>query len=377
MSKELEIGGLASLGGWLSRLRKHADLPPGTPCPNCETPLQGPFCHSCGQMAEDFHKSIWRLFMEVVESFTHFDGRLWRTLPNLVWRPGRLTRAFLDGKRTSQVPPFRMFLIVLLIAFFAGQCSNQNTSPDADNINLGAAQLGSRDEAVAEVMADETMTADEKEKAIAVLEGDWMKFGQSIQNTVEKERAAARAGAPVGAEPGAAAPPAGGSATPPSAKSATISTTAPSGDSDIERWLEKRVEAVRENPERFWMVLEKWAHRVAILALPVSALILTVLFVFQRRFYVFDHLVFSMHSLSAQLLLLTTILLLGMAVGPAAWWLILLSPVHLFVHMRGTYGTGVFMTLLRMWLLWFFTTIAFTFLALLWLYLGINEMGGS
>jgi len=367
MSKELEIAGLASLGGWLSRLRKHADIPVGAACPNCETPLQGAFCHACGQMAEDFHKSIWRLFMEVVESFTHFDGRLWRTLPNLVWRPGRLTRAFLDGKRTSQVPPFRMFLIVLLIVFFAGQCSLSRKPDGGPVVDLPGAGIANESAARQEVLNDDSLSAEEKEVAIAAIEGDWVKFGRKIGEKAEEERAqakaeeAARAAEAKAAGEPAAAPGSGS----PEAKNEAVNS-----------WLESRIETIRKNPEMFWLVLEKWAHRVAILALPVSALILTLLFVFQRRFFVFDHLVFSMHSLSFQMLLVTTILLASIVTGPVVWWLILLSPVHLFVHMRGTYGTGVFFTLVRMWLLWFLTSIAFTLLAVLWLWLGVNEMGG-
>ena len=366
--KELEIAGLASIGGWLSRLRKNADIPIGSPCPNCETALQGPFCHACGQMAEDYHKSIWRLFMEVVEGLTNLDGRLWRTLPNLVIRPGRLTRAFLDGKRAPQVPPFRMFLVMLVIAFLAGQCSMQNR-PDDTKVVLPGAGAVAPDEARREVLNDPTMTQEEKDQALAVIDGDWAKFGRSIGDTVERERAKAKA------EEAAAAAKAKAEGVDLQLGEDKLSVrTKDGGNEALNRWAETRIEAIRKNPELSSMVLEKWASRVALLALPVSALILSLLFIFQRRFYVFDHLVFSMHSLSFQLLLLTTIMLGSMLTGPVIWWLILLSPVHLFVHMRGTYGTGVFLTLVRMFILWLLTVIAFTFLTLLWLWLGFNEM---
>lgn len=88
MSGELETAALASTGGWLRWKRQHADIPPGTPCANCETPLQGTYCHACGQLAEEFHKSSWKLLVEAVESLLHLDGRLFRTLPNLFRRPG-------------------------------------------------------------------------------------------------------------------------------------------------------------------------------------------------------------------------------------------------------------------------------------------------
>ena len=46
---------------------------------------------------------------------------------------------------------------------------------------------------------------------------------------------------------------------------------------------------------------------------------------FNRRYYVFDHVIFSMHSLSFQLLLLIVIMALGM-LTPLAWWLLWLAP---------------------------------------------------
>lgn len=416
--KEFDLIGMAAAGGWLKWRREHADLEPGTPCQNCETPLEGPYCHSCGQLAEDMHKSVWKLFGEVLESFFHWDGRLFRTLPNLALRPGRLTRSYLDGKRTSQVPPFRLFLVVLLVAFLVGQCSGDRSGADTvaapdRGVRVGSIEEGRKavasdpdltdeervrtlrildtpfmraleaeapapvaagaagDDARREILDDPSMTAAEKRVALAAAEGRWAEFGREL--ALGSDAAAGREEAAVG-----------GGARP---KSAVLpDTVSLRGDQKVRlfgqeseaatRWFTERIRAINDDPERFWMVLEIWAQRVIVLALPLSALILSLLFVFQRRFFVFDHLVFSMHSLSFQLLLLTAILLLQMLVGPAAWWLLLLSPVHLFVHMRGTYGTHWALTLLRMSALFVMTLIAFSFLAVLWLYLGLNDMGG-
>ena len=109
-----------------------------------------------------------------------------------------------------------------------------------------------------------------------------------------------------------------------------------------------------QNRREFTMLLEERAHWVAIGMLPVAALILGLLFVFQRRFYLFDHLIFTMHSLSFQGLLLSTVFLLD-ATGVKRDHLgrelrcMFASPVHLFVHMlRGTYKSSIFgFTLLR------------------------------
>lgn len=371
MSGELETAGLASVGGWLSWKRKHAEIPPGTPCANCEAELQGTYCHVCGQEAEDFHKSSWKLLVEAVESLLHLDGRLFRTMPALLKRPGQLTRDYLDGKRASQVAPFRMFLVILLVAFFTGhlaskagkhhepeagghETAHEATTVDGVQVRGDAVTVNGRQEAIAEIQADPTMTPQEKASAIALANGDFAGFGRSLGDQIAAEEAAQAARGEVNlSEP---------------------------GDSErmasFKHWAEARIQAVRDDPERFALILEIWGHRIAILALPVSALMLTLLFAFNRRFFVFDHLIFSMHSLSFQLLLLTVIFLGSLLIGGWAWALILLSPVHLFVHMKGTYQRSAIGTLARMAALFFLTNITFSLLALLWLYLGFNEMAG-
>ncbi|NEX93664.1 DUF3667 domain-containing protein [Caulobacter sp. 17J65-9] len=346
MARELELVGAAAAGGWLKWRRKHADIPPGTPCANCETPLQGAYCHTCGQLAEDFHKSIIALFVEAIESLLHLDGRLWKTLPQLALKPGQLTRAYLDGRRAPQIPPFRLFLVVLLVAFFASHLAS-GSKPHDETTQTVPIVLDPKDKATpAElsaatrkaVEADKTLTPAERTAALAKL-----------------DRADGRLKA---------------------TGTADVDLGAGEKTQAFEHWIESRVEAINKDPDRFFLILEIWAHRVAVLMLPMAALFLSVLFVFQRRFFVFDHLVFSMHSLSFQLLLLTTILLLSIPLGPIAWWLVLLAPVHLFAHMRGVYSTGLFGTIGRMTGLAVLTLFGFSGLAILWFYLGVQQMAG-
>jgi hypothetical protein len=371
MSGELETAAVASAGGWLKWKREHADIPVGTPCANCETPLAGPHCHECGQLAEDFHKSVWKLTVEAVESLLHLDGRLFSTLPNLIRRPGKLTRDYMEGKRASQVAPFRMFLVILLIAFFVGHAAmkagakHEAAGDDhAAPATVGAAPTfkyngrvvtpgsATMAEFEREVMADPDLSAAEKRTQIAAARGDWASFSRNLAANVAEETEANAAEAPK-MEDGDDAEKLRG----------------------FKEWIETRQAAIKDDPERFALILEIWAHRVAILALPVSALMLTLLFAFNRRFYVFDHVIFSMHSLSFQLLLLILIMALGV-LTPLAWWLLWLAPVHLFLHMKGAYQRSVFGTLARMFVLFTLTTVTFSLLALLWLYLGFNEMAG-
>jgi hypothetical protein len=87
-------------------------------CQNCGTPLQGPFCHRCGQHDFDINRSFGHTFLEALENFFHFDAKLFRNVVTLLFRPGRLTAEFNAGKRAAQMPPFRLYVFVSFLFFF-------------------------------------------------------------------------------------------------------------------------------------------------------------------------------------------------------------------------------------------------------------------
>lgn len=89
---------------------------PGKTCANCGTPLIGHYCHECGQQAH-LHNKLGHLLHEFVEGIAHFDGRLWRTLPIMVLRPGRLSRDWIEGKRARYVAPLHIFLFAMFLVF--------------------------------------------------------------------------------------------------------------------------------------------------------------------------------------------------------------------------------------------------------------------
>ena len=60
MAQEVEAGALDSVGPVPGR-KPRRTLPIGAACPNCGAPLAWVWRHACGQSAEDFHRSIWRL----------------------------------------------------------------------------------------------------------------------------------------------------------------------------------------------------------------------------------------------------------------------------------------------------------------------------
>lgn len=86
-------------------------------CSNCGAELQGGFCHVCGQAAHSLRRPVWSLIGEALETLFAFDGRFRRTVPDLMVRPGRVTRAYLDGRRARFLPPFRLYILASLVFF--------------------------------------------------------------------------------------------------------------------------------------------------------------------------------------------------------------------------------------------------------------------
>lgn len=88
-----------------------------THCENCGTKLDGPWCHKCGQHDFEFHRSFRHVFLEALETIFHFEGKFFRNMGTLLFRPGRLTADFNTGRRAAQMPPFRLYIFVSFLFF--------------------------------------------------------------------------------------------------------------------------------------------------------------------------------------------------------------------------------------------------------------------
>lgn len=87
-------------------------------CMNCGTALQGPFCHYCGQPDKNFMRFFPVLLRELLEDILDFDSRFMRTIKPLLFKPGKLTRDYLDGRRFRYVPPLRLYIFSSIAFFF-------------------------------------------------------------------------------------------------------------------------------------------------------------------------------------------------------------------------------------------------------------------
>jgi hypothetical protein len=87
-----------------------------THCANCGAALADRYCGRCGQDGQG-SLSLGHFMHEFVEGIFHVDSSFWRTLRELVTRPGLLTERYLAGKRRSYSPPFRTYLVISIVYF--------------------------------------------------------------------------------------------------------------------------------------------------------------------------------------------------------------------------------------------------------------------
>lgn len=86
-------------------------------CLNCGTVVIGRYCHICGQENLEPKESFWLLISHFFNDITHFDGKFFITLKDLLVKPGFLSKEYLIGRRASYLNPIRMYVFTSAIFF--------------------------------------------------------------------------------------------------------------------------------------------------------------------------------------------------------------------------------------------------------------------
>lgn len=399
-----------------------ADTPEGV-CANCETKLEGPVCHMCGQVDDEYHRPVHGLFSEVIEGLLALDGRVARTLPALLLFPGRVTRAFLKGKRMRYMPPFRLYIIASLLFFLLVPLSG-NLGDMADGmqegwnnyepngVDLSAARLE-----IEEQVAAGAMTEEEAEYALQALERIGFSTGrdpeaqdalvtdtdsgavfhltplgpkrlQGSQTPTNPDKIAAadfslpaveapatgvadKLEAPL-AETNAATPFITGIMATPDGETSDFDPyqSNVSGNNirqffapedfgepapqtiwplEMRRYLGERFAHVAEDPGDWLEAAADWVPRVMFAMVPVYALLLGLVYVWRRGFYLYDHMIVSLHFHAALFLSMAILSKASLLIG-AGWSvlaMIVYSNLYLYKLHRKVYERGRFQSVVR------------------------------
>jgi hypothetical protein len=87
-------------------------------CPNCETWMseEGEYCPGCGQRFTTGKVTVKELLRDAFEAIFNFESRAYKTFFHL-FVPGRLTNEYFKGRHRWYVTPLRLFLLTAILHF--------------------------------------------------------------------------------------------------------------------------------------------------------------------------------------------------------------------------------------------------------------------
>jgi hypothetical protein len=130
----------------------------------------------------------------------------------------------------------------------------------------------------------------------------------------------------------------------------------------------------RENPGLMLYKMQANGYKFSWLLIPLSIPFVWVIFLWRRKFKAYDHAIFVTYSLSFMSLLFITLSLLnaaGLELGWTVLFFAIAAPLHIYKHMKYSYGLSRFSTLWR-----FFALLAFILLVLVLFLQALILLGG-
>lgn len=241
-----------------------ADITAPTPsqtCANCETPLHGDYCHQCGQKTGTNIRNVFSLIHEFFGEIGNWDSRVIRTYFFVLCRPGFLSREYIAGRRAPYVPPLRLYLFTSIICFI-----------------LLFAYFGN----IGQQINNERST------------------GMNVSTSLNDA----------------------GSVNPQSGDDADLAFQIDFLSPEQQAVLNTRLQRVNDNPELLLRQIKSQAPQMMFFLLPVFALILKLLYLFSRRFYM-EHLILALHThafIFVMLMLWIPLDMLDTLAGLPAWF---------------------------------------------------------
>ncbi len=274
------------------RKKKELAIVANGPCANCGYDVQTAFCPHCGQSNQDHSLSLRRFLVEAFNEQIGTDAKVWRTVWQLVRRPGFLTREFVAGRRVRYMTPFKTYLLTSVLFFVIVGWRAQSSVGPNDTI-----------------FGPPTVNGQASKNKIA--------FGsRKLPLTVaeyDKEQA---------------------------------SSTAKKHDSPVEQFILRRIITARAlGPGEMAQRMINNAPKIIFFLMPFFALLLHFFFWGTRRMYI-EHLIFALHGHAFLFLTLAFFELIHVPyLRPLAF--VFLYPPYAFVALRSFYQQGTLITLAK------------------------------
>ena len=313
-----------------------------TECANCGAPLTGPYCNQCGQKAH-IHRTLPAIGHDLIHGVLHLDGKLAHTLPLLAFKPGRLTRRYIEGERAKFVSPMAMFLFSVFAMFAVFQMVGlsvptsfgENFSPRTAVAEMSESMIDARIVEINRQIEEIDASGSSNDTLRTELQDE---FNDLKEMRTQVDSAAAEA-------------------MPETDLSWDDVDMVITGNEAFDKGILKKW---RENPGLMLYKLQANGYKFGWLLIPISLPFMMLLFLWRRRHKAYDHTVFITYSLSFMSLFFIALSLavaVGVAAGGVFAALVIVAPFHVYKHLRYTYGLSRFSAIWRFFALFFFITI--------------------
>jgi hypothetical protein len=320
----------------------------GENCLNCGQELHDEnFCPNCGQLNNIAKPTFGQLIMDALANLFAFDSKFYLSIWPLMRYPGRLSLEVVQGRKSTYLPPIRLFLLIAVIMLATSSIIQRCER------GLGDVEHLRKD--------DSPMVSLNEEENEAVDE---------IANTV-KDSIQARSTPRISFSDNEAGNHLG----------RIYSFVESHSDLSVAEGLDSLgLKHVFWN-EFFYTSFLKlrlmssdeylrfWRSNLLIILLlfiPILALLLKTLYFYKKEYYYVDHFVFSLHTQAAFILFIILYLLLELLIGNVALLLpFALFPVYLLLALKNFYKQRWFYTLINFLVInWAFLTMSGIFLLL-------------
>lgn len=249
-------------------------------CLNCRAVVEKKFCPECGQKNTESRQSFVHLFTHFFEDFTHYDNAFWKTMRHLLFKPAVLTKEYLAGRRQKYVPPVRLYIFISFVTFFLISLSTAKLMKD-----MGKPSKNTEDDLREVAVKESKLTASDSIKVIPHEDKNWTSY-KDVEDLEKQQKA-----------------------KPESERLNRLQYSILYRILGIERrWSEEPL-FKREVFKVFLSSLPK----ILFVYMPVFAFVLW-LFHGKRRWYYFDHGIFTLHYFSMLLLTISIMTAVGMMV---------------------------------------------------------------
>lgn len=322
-------------------------------CLNCGTRRIGEFCHVCGQNSH-IHRSLSAFWHDLLHGVLHFEGKIWRTLPMLFFRPGELTRRYIHGERARFISPLAMFLFTVFMMFAIFQMLGLS----ADSVASLNGSSGEERKGALQRLGEEELAEKQAERQRLAAQG---------KPTAEVDRAIKKAEAELAELKDSGLGDLEGSAK--------FTSNINSGWRYLDERIAHGVQKTNKNPSLMLYKLQSNGYKFSWLLIPISAPFVWLLFFWKRQYKLYDHVVFVTYSIAFMSLLAIALTLVGLLSPPepliplAA---VFVPPLHMYRQMRGAYSLTRSSAIIRTFLLILLSTLALMIFFVIMLLLGFG-----